>query len=60
MPLSPAELAYEGIQYSSTSLIMLDITDNTTHLPITAPPLDPYDQLPSTDEAIQEIMSFGE
>lgn len=60
MLLSSAELAYQGIQSASTSPINLAITDGTTLLPITALPLDPCDQLLSTDEAIKEIMSFGE
>lgn len=58
MPVSPAELAYQGIQYTSTSPIMLDFTVGTTALPKTTPPLDPFNRLIPTDEVVQEIMSF--
>jgi len=60
MPLSPVELAYQGIQSTFASPVILAMANGTIALPITAPPLDPLNELLPMDEVVREIMSFGE
>ena len=60
MFLSPDKLAYQTIQSASTSSVTFVIVDDMTSPPTTTPPLEPLDQLLPMNEAIREIMSFGE